>query len=116
MTRRHRSKEERDEFRRRVERLAYEALRRSGELVPITPEDVARIEALDDVDALPPSLLTPPDLASTSATPPIREPSPIDPATQRNMARAAREGKAIPETIEERMRIDRELAEGDDED
>jgi hypothetical protein len=106
----------RGDLARQVERLAYEALRRSGELFPITPEDVARVEKqLGDVpEPVPRSLLTPPDLSASPALRRLRlVSSPLDAETQKNLARAAREGKAIPPEIEERMRRDREAAERD---
>lgn len=56
----------RGDVRRRVERLTYEVLRRSGDLEPTPPEEVARLEARlrEAADSIPESLLTPPDIVS----------------------------------------------------
>jgi len=113
MTTRKRAEEDGEYARDAVERLMFEALRRFGDVVPATPEDVARLEQRlsDEPESVPESMLTPPDLEKPVTRPLAHLPRPVDASTQRDMARASREGKAISQEIEERMRLDREAAE-----
>jgi hypothetical protein len=99
---------ERDELRRQMERLAVEALRRAGDLVPVTPEEVAAIEEREGV--MPPRRLTPPDLTKPFVRKTRLACAPVDEEVAENLARAARDGKTISAEIEERMRKDRAAA------
>lgn len=98
-----------------LEDLIHEAMLHLGWVLPVTPEDVARIEAkLDEKAELPPTLRDPYALFDRETR---TQPQP--PLTLSNddvvecLARVAREGKAIPPEIEARMRHDREHAERD---
>lgn len=104
---------ERDELRRQMERLAYVALRRAGELVPVTPEEVAAVEEREGVMPDEPRL-SPPDLTKPYVPKLRLACAPVDEQVRQNLARAAREGKTISAEIEERMRKDREAARPDE--
>lgn len=105
-----------------LEARVHAALRDEGGLIPQTEEDVARAEAelaKAPVD-LPEDLREPPDIGAVSSDAPqrvLRPPGFAGPTRIfDDMARAAREGKPIPEDIEEILRRDREAAESDVED
>lgn len=92
-------------------------LKKTGHIIPTTPEDVLRAEMpLDEKsEALPEDLRDPefllrrlnrPDQAEPLRIVPL--PSPEQRAVETAFARAARQGGEIPPEIEERMRLDRE--------
>jgi hypothetical protein len=100
-----------------LEARVHAALRDEGGVIPQTEEEVARAEAdwAKEPVELPEGLLEPPDLEALSSDAPrrvLRPPGFAGPARIfDDMARAAREGKPIPEEIEETLRRDREAAE-----
>jgi hypothetical protein len=96
-----------------VEQSVFEMMAVSGLMLPTSPEDVAAAEAelAASEITLPECLRLPPSLDSTRPTsggypnsPPIASDVCI------NLARAAREGHAIPREIEQRMQADWERA------
>jgi hypothetical protein len=97
----------------RLEGLVHEAMVRLGWVLPVRPEDVARVEEeLDENAELPPGLRDPYTIFDTAKPPRAALPSaPANDDVVECLARVAREGKGIPPEVEERMRRDRERAE-----
>jgi hypothetical protein len=97
----------------RLEGLVHEAMLHLGWVLPMTPEDVARVEEeLDESAELPHELRDPYTIFDAPRPPQVACPSP--PANDdvvECLARVAREGKGISPEVEERMRQDRERAE-----
>ena len=99
-----------------VEKLLYEHYRRTGKIIPQTPDEVARAEAEDQVSPTKlPERLRNPDLFGQApcktGSRPLRFPSVgANPAVE-NLARAAREGGTISPEVEARMERDRAEAE-----
>lgn len=99
-----------------VEILVFEYLRRQGKIIPQTPEDVARAEAWllskrssapERLRSFSPNAPSPCASIRTASKTPLMAPN----GTAQNLARAAREGKAISPQVSEQMRRDREEAE-----
>ena len=95
----------------------YAWLKKTGHVIPTTPEDVLRAEeALDEqLEALPEELGDPKILLRRLDQQEESEPlrivplsSPEQGVVEKALARAARQGGEIPHEIEERMRRDRE--------
>ncbi|GEM_PF-1842326 len=99
-----------------VARLVYEYYRRSGKIIPQTPDDVARAEANDAKNpvTLPPRLQNPDlfcDAPCGAPSKPLQfPPAELGPSAE-NLARAAREGGTISPEAEARMEQDRARAE-----
>lgn len=98
-----------------LEKLVHEYMRRTGKLMPQTPEEVAHAEAwiAKQNVQLPESLKVQSGCSLTrrpKTTTVLRFPSASSDVTH-GLARAAREGKAIAPEVEERMRQDREQKE-----
>lgn len=114
MARDKKKKHESDLPQEQVEGLVREAMLRLGWVVPVTPDEIARVEAeLEGEDMeLPPKLRDPYAVFDAA-----ERPCPSDPVTPTNddvvecLARAAREGKEISPEVEQRMCRDRERAE-----
>ena len=106
---------EREHLRGTADRLALQALRAAGEIVPSSAGDVTGCEQLISGmdDAVPPTLLSPPDLSKPFFRRPRLVPGAIDPQIEQNLARAARDGKEIAPEIESLMQCDREASERD---
>ncbi len=101
----------------------YAWLKKTGHVIPTTPEDVLRAEeAMDDqLEALPEELADPEILLRRLDQQEESEPlrivplsSPEQGVVEKALARAARQGGDIPHEIEERMRRDRESYKKDD--
>jgi hypothetical protein len=97
----------------RFERLVHEAMVRLGWVLPVTPEEVARVEEeLEESAELPPGLGDPYTIFDAAKPPQVACPStPVNDDVVECLARVAREGNGIPPEVEERMRFDRERAE-----
>ena len=101
----------------------YAWLKKTGHVIPTTPEDVLRAEKAlgEQFEALPEELADPEILLRRLDQQEESEPlrivplsSPEQGAVEKALARAARQGSEIPPEIEERMRRDRESHKKDD--
>jgi hypothetical protein len=109
-------KAETDLSQERLEDLVHEAMLGLGWVLPVTPEDVARVEAEleEDTTELPPALRDPYAVFDSAKQCAPAEPSlPVNDEVVECLGRVAREGKKIPPEVEKRMQQDRENAERD---
>lgn len=94
-----------------LQKLLAASLRKNGNLIPITDEEVAHFESeMGDLLPLPEGLKNCRDFLNS---PPkigrlTKQPSVIGENTQSNLARAAREGREIPTDVEELMNNQRQ--------
>ena len=108
MTKVTRPSEDRDD---EIERRLYEHMRKQGQLIPGTPEEVEAAEKwLAKQSIQLPETLRKHKSESCAPHRVLTFPTATNQATQ-GLARAAREGKAVPPEIEEQMKKDREQKE-----
>ena len=100
-----------------LHRLVHDALELNGSLIPVSPDAVARAEAMleNEKPQIPSSLSTFEQALARAKQYRHVNCAPLKLTTNMadNLARVAREGKDIAADIEAKMRADRTAAEGD---
>ena len=114
MAKKEQAHDDQDEGRPSLERDVHQSLKHMGWLIPVEETGAERAEVELDATPLPDALRDadaifdgPPGLHTRLRAPGLLHRG----GDEQNLARAAREGKAIPPEIEEIMRRDRKAAE-----